>query len=247
MKTAPRASVGSSSPAIALPPPAAASPAYPPRVIALGDSTVYGYGDAVNGGWVEGLRRRWMAQGSAGPVLYNLGVRGDGVQQVLQRLEAEFSRRGELRNQMPDAIILSVGTNDSARLGHAGGRNFMNVEAFEAAIAQLLEQSLRLAPVYFVGMPPVDETRMPFAQCLYYSHRDQRRYKEATRQACQARQVPYLDVFDTWMERVEREGMSWLRDRLLEDGLHPNTLGYSEILSQVMTWSALNLGRLVLA
>lgn len=208
----------------------------PPKVIALGDSTVYGYGDPERGGWVEGLRRRWMGLGQQGPVLYNLGVRGDGVKQVTQRLEAEFSRRGELRNQLPEAIILSVGTNDSARLGHGGGRNYTEFGQFEAAIAHLIEQAQRLATqVYFVGMPPVDEAKMPFMDCLYYSHEDQRRYKAVTRQACEQRQVPYLDIFELWMAQEE----AWRGDRLCSDGLHPNSQGYAAILDAALTWEPL--------
>ncbi len=211
-------------------------PLSPSKVIALGDSVVYGYGDPERGGWVEGLRRRWMGLGQSGPVLYNLGVRGDGVRQVAQRLEAEFSRRGELRNRVPEAIILSVGTNDSARLGHAGGRNFMALDEFEAAIAHLLEQSQRLAPqVLFVGMTPVDETKMPFMNALYYSHADQKRYKDATQSACDQRQVPYLDIFEGWLA----QGEAWRGDRLCDDGLHPNPLGYEALLDSVLTWDAL--------
>ncbi|NJR69443.1 MAG: G-D-S-L family lipolytic protein [Synechococcales cyanobacterium CRU_2_2] len=217
----------------AIAPPA---PVFPSKLIALGDSTVYGYGDPEGGGWVEGLRRRWMGLGQAGPVLYNLGVRGDGVKQVAQRLEAEFSRRGELRHRVPEAIILSVGTNDSARLGHAGGRNHTELGAFTEAIAHLIEQSQRLAPqVYFVGMTPVNEANMPFMDCLYYSHAEQQRYKRVTRQACELRQVPYLDIFDLWMA----QGEAWRRDRLWHDGLHPNTLGYEALLDTVLTWEPL--------
>ncbi|WP_338429447.1 hypothetical protein [Synechococcus elongatus] len=35
-------------------------PLVPQRWIAIGDSTVYGYGDPEGGGWVERLRRQWM-------------------------------------------------------------------------------------------------------------------------------------------------------------------------------------------
>jgi len=31
------------------------------RVTAFGDSLIYGYGDPINGGWVEQLRRQWMS------------------------------------------------------------------------------------------------------------------------------------------------------------------------------------------
>ena len=97
--------------------------AHPLRVIAIGDSLVYGYGDHEGGGWTERLRRCWMDPRGAGHALYNLGVRGDGVQQVLKRLEQEYGCRGELRHRTPDLIVISVGTNDSARVGRPDGRN----------------------------------------------------------------------------------------------------------------------------
>ncbi|MGD1914490.1 MAG: SGNH/GDSL hydrolase family protein, partial [Rivularia sp. (in: cyanobacteria)] len=71
----------------------------PLKIVALGDSLVYGFGDPDGGGWVERLRRTWMLPESAGHVLYNLGVRGDRIGQVEKRLEAEFRHRGELRNR----------------------------------------------------------------------------------------------------------------------------------------------------
>jgi lysophospholipase L1-like esterase len=211
--------------------------AQPLRIVALGDSMIYGFGDPEGGGWVERLRRRWMALDS-GHVLYNLGVRGDGVRQVAQRLEQEFRYRGELRHRVPDAIVLSVGVNDSARLGHRNGRNAVRFEDFQHDLADLLDRAQQLCSVYFVGMTPVDEARMPFANCLYYSHADQRSYNDATRLACLERQIPYLDVLDQWMER----GDSWWRSRLSADGLHPNSEGYTALLQDFLSWEAVRSG-----
>ncbi|MDE5070814.1 MAG: G-D-S-L family lipolytic protein, partial [Trichodesmium sp. St5_bin8] len=59
---------------------------HPLKIVALGDSLVYGFGDYEGGGWVERLRRHWMLPDSPGHVLYNLGVRGNRVLQVEQRL-----------------------------------------------------------------------------------------------------------------------------------------------------------------
>jgi lysophospholipase L1-like esterase len=202
------------------------------RVVALGDSLIYGYGDLEGGGWVERLRRHWMHPTSPGHALYNLGIRGDGVQQVSDRLETEFRYRGELRNKVPDVIILSVGINDSARLGKPEGRNFTEFEHFTAILDNLLDRAQSLCPVLFVGMPPVNPTAMPFAGCLYYNHDDQARYKTATQQACQARDIPYLDVFDLWLSR----GEDWWQSRLGADGLHPNTRGYEALLQDVLNW-----------
>jgi lysophospholipase L1-like esterase len=209
---------------------------HPLKIVALGDSLVYGFGDPEGGGWVERLRRQWMSPGSLGHVLYNLGVRGDRTIQVAQRLEHEYRHRGELRNRVPDGIILSVGVNDSARLQGPDGRNHTDFEAFQGEIGVLLSRSQQLCPVLFVGMVPVDETKMPFLNCFHFNLADQYRYKEATRQACQARGIPYLDIFDLWMGR----GVDWMRSHLTEDGLHPNVAGYQALLQDVLNWEAMN-------
>jgi lysophospholipase L1-like esterase len=207
----------------------------PLKIIALGDSLVYGFGDLEGGGWVERLRRSWMSPDSAGHVLYNLGVRGDRVQQVAERLEVEFRHRGELRNQVPDLIILSVGVNDSARLGHVNGRNYTDFDAFQTQISALLDRAQQLCPVLFVGMTPVHEVKMPFWDCVYYNHADQHRYKEVTKLACSQRGIPYLDVFEQWMEL----GQMWVEHRISADGLHPNTLGYQTLWENVINWDAI--------
>lgn len=208
----------------------------PLKVIALGDSLIYGFGDFVGGGWVERLRREWMSPQGAGHVLYNLGVRGDRTEQVAVRLEQEFNCRGELRNSLPDLILLSVGVNDSARLGKPTGRLFTDLESFRQHTEHLLDVAQNLCPVLFIGMTPVDENKMPFMNCLYYNHLDQYRYKEATLQACRGRNIPYLDIFDLWLSR----GTNWINSQLGEDGLHPNVSGYQALFSDIMAWKPID-------
>ncbi|CCQ57206.1 GDSL-type esterase/lipase family protein [Crocosphaera watsonii] len=204
------------------------------RIVALGDSLVYGYGDLVGGGWVERLRRQWMGQEN-GHVLYNLGVRGDRTHQVAQRLEGEYRYRGELRNRVPDLIMLSVGVNDSARLRRANGRLFTDFETYQQEIENLLDEAQQLCPVYFVGMVPVDEAKMPFIDCFYFNHFDQYRYKEVTKKACHSRNIPYLDIFDLWLGR----GENYVKSRLINDGLHPNVKGYESLYEDIINWQAL--------
>ncbi len=202
----------------------------PLKVIALGDSLVYGFGDPIGGGWVERLRRYWMEADSH--ILYNLGIRGDRVSQVTERLEQEFRYRGEIRNRLPDLIILSVGVNDSPRLGRTDGKSLTEFTVFQDQINDLLEQAQQLCPVFFVGMVPVNEEKMPFLDCLYFNHADQYRYKESTKHACQTQQIPYLDLFELWQNR----GDEWVRSHLGADGLHPNVAGYKALLDDVMNW-----------
>ncbi len=220
------------SPRLASPFPVSPVRPHPVKIVALGDSIIYGYGDPDGGGWVERLRRQWMAVENQGPVLYNLGIRGNRTVQVLDRLEQEFRQRGELRNQVPDGIVLSVGVNDSARIQSPQGRYYTNLEQFQLQINSLLEVAQHLCPVLFIGMVPVDETRMPFQGCLYYDHGSQYQYKEVTRLACLKLQIPYLDIFQLWLSR----GENWWRSRLCSDGLHPNTLGYQSLLQDILEW-----------
>jgi len=45
------------------------SNSHPLKLVAFGDSLIYGFGDGVGGGWVERLRRQWMCPDSPGHVL----------------------------------------------------------------------------------------------------------------------------------------------------------------------------------
>jgi lysophospholipase L1-like esterase len=204
----------------------------PLKLVVLGDSLVYGYGDPEAGGWVERLRRRSLSPGSNGPVLYNLGVRGDTVRHVAQRLEAEVKCRGELRHRIPDGLILSFGVNDSARISRPDGRHMVPFAEFQAELAQLLNRAAELCPVYFIGMVPVNQHQMPYRDAFYFNHEDQYLYKETTRLACQERSIPYLDTFEIWRQR----GKSWSQDLLCLDGLHLNSAGYQALLADILAW-----------
>ena len=125
--------------------------AVPRKLIVLGDSGVYGWGDPEEGGWCERLRRHWMGL-PGGPVLYPLGVRGDGLERVAARWASEFACRGELRRQQPQGILLSVGLNDTARVGRRDGRPQLDPEAFLFGLQQLLKQLQTAAPLMVLGL-----------------------------------------------------------------------------------------------
>ncbi|MBT9314347.1 GDSL-type esterase/lipase family protein [Leptothoe spongobia] len=208
---------------------------HPKKVVMVGDSLIYGYGDTEGGGWVERLRRQWMDPSQPGPIIYNLGVRGDGVQLVAGRLEREFKLRGELRRQVPDVLVLSVGLNDSARLGRPTGRPMTDEVTFTRELNGLLDQAIQLCPTFFVGMVPVNEGTMPYADILHFSNTDQAHYNQMTRYACEVRHIPYLDLYQRW----SAQGSNWCNERLCSDGLHPNVLGYRTLMSDVLGWEPL--------
>lgn len=204
----------------------------PRKLIVLGDSGVYGWGDPLEGGWCERLRRHWMSL-PQGPVVYPLGVRGDGLERVAARLQHEVSCRGELRRQQPQGILLALGLNDSARVGRADGRAQLDAEGFLFGLQQLLHQARPIAPVLVLGLTPVLEEAMPFAEVLWYSLEQVRRYERLLEEACLEADVPFLPLLDQLM--ADPRWPQWLSS----DGLHLNSEGHRQVFERVQRWEAL--------
>ena len=204
----------------------------PRKLIVLGDSGVYGWGDAEEGGWCERLRRHWMGLPD-GPVLYPLGVRGDGLERVAARLQAEVTCRGELRRQQPQGILLAVGLNDTARIGRADGRSQLDPEAFLFGLQQLLHQARNLAPLLVLGLTPVDEAVMPYAEVLWYGLEQVQRYERLIEEACLEADVPFLPLLNSLL--ADPAWLQWLSP----DGIHLNSEGHRQIYERVRHWPAL--------
>ena len=207
-------------------------PAVPRKLIVLGDSGVYGWGDPLEGGWCERLRRHWMEL-PLGPVLYPLGVRGDGLERVAGRLQGEVRCRGELRRQQPQGILLAVGINDTARVGRRDGRPQLDPEGFLFGLQRLLNQARTIAPLLMLGLTPVREEAMPFAEVLWYQLEDVRRYESLLEEACMEAGVPFLPLLDELL--ADPHWPEWL----LEDGLHLNSDGHRQVFERVRQWPAL--------
>jgi lysophospholipase L1-like esterase len=204
----------------------------PRKLIVLGDSGVYGWGDPEQGGWCERLRLHWMGL-PAGPVVYGLGVRGDGLERVRARLPLEVSGRGELRRQLPQGILLAVGLNDTARVGRPDGRHQLDPEAFLFGMGELLIQARSLAPTLVLGLTPVLEEAMPFADVLWYQLESVRRYEGLLEEACLEADVPFLPLLESFLQQPR-----W-SDWLTPDGLHLNADGHAHVAEKLRRWPAL--------
>jgi len=168
-----------------------------------------------------------------GPVLYNLGVRGDGLERVAARLATEVGCRGELRRQQPQGILLGIGLNDTARVGRADGRPQLDAEGFLFGLQQLLHQARAIAPVHVIGLTPVDEAAMPYADVLWYSLTDIRRYEGLLEEACLEADVPFLPLLEGLL--ADPDWPQWLSS----DGLHLNSDGHRQVYERMRTWPAL--------
>jgi lysophospholipase L1-like esterase len=168
-----------------------------------------------------------------GPVLYPLGVRGDGLERVAARLRSEVSCRGELRRQHPQGVLLAMGLNDSARVGRVDGRPQLDADGFLFGLQQLLIQAKTLAPVLVVGLTPVDEAVMPYADVLWYQLEQVRRYEALLEEACLEADVPFLPLLNGLLQDP-----AWLQ-WLCSDGIHLNNEGHRQVYERVRHWPAL--------
>ncbi|BEV36292.1 GDSL-type esterase/lipase family protein [Synechococcus sp. M16CYN] len=204
----------------------------PRQLVVLGDSGVLGWGDRDCGGWCQRLRMEWM-QLPLAPVIYPLGVRGDGLERVATRWRQEWNCRGELRRQQPDGLLLSVGLNDTARVGRIDGRPQLDVEAFAFGIGQLLAEMTSVTSVFVLGITAVDEHVMPFADCLWYSNAQIHATEAALAERCQEADVPFLAIHEAM--QAEQEWLRWME----ADGIHLNANGHTWIYHAVRRWNPL--------
>ncbi len=206
----------------------------PKKLIIIGDSLVYGWGDKEQGGWCERLKRNFMSFPNS-PIIYPLGVRGDGLERVAQRWKQEWSCRGELRRKNPEGILLSIGLNDSANIGQRNGRPQLSSEAFSFGLSQLLtEIKVRNnINVFILGLTPVIEESMPFADCLWYSNKACELYESKIEEVCIEFDIPFLPTF-----KMLTDNEKW-KEFIEPDGIHLNSNGHSWIFKKVLGWEKL--------
>ena len=138
-----------------------------------------------------------------------------------------------MRRQTPDGILLAVGLNDSARVGRPDGRQQLSQDALGFGMGQLLMEIGQHTQVMVLGLTPVDEHVMPFADCLWYCNEDVQSHEAVMAEACREANVPFLPLHGAMLE--EPEWLGWIEP----DGLHVNHHGHAWIHRQVTDWAAL--------
>ena len=204
----------------------------PKQLIVIGDSTVYGYGDNEGGGWGERLRKEWMNI-PHGVIIYPLGVRGDGIEKVALRWEREWLARGETRRNTPKGILLNIGLNDTARIGQRDGRHLLGIDGFEYGLERLINSIKKKTNVFVLGLSPVDESKMPFAGCLWYSNEFCSSYEKRMEEVCLNQNIPFLSTFKEM--NSDKRSKNWIS----QDGIHLNSEGHLWIYQRIKSWDLL--------
>jgi len=205
---------------------------YQKKLIIIGDSGVYGWGDLEGGGWSERLRQKWLNLDGA-PIIYCLGVRGDGLEKVAKRYKGEWATRGELRRKVPEGLLLSIGLNDTARIGRQDGRPQLSEDAFKFGLKRLINEIKNEVSVMVLGLTPVNEDAMPFAECLWYSNKACSKYENKIEETCLELNVPFLSIHEKMINLLS------FKELISSDGIHLNTKGHKWIYEQISEWPAL--------
>ena len=198
----------------------------------MGDSGVYGWGDLEGGGWSERLRQNWIKIDNA-PIIYSLGVRGDGLEKLAKRCKNEWESRGELRRKIPEGLLLSIGLNDTARIGTKDGRPQLTEDAFKFGLKRLVSEIKKEVKVMMIGLTPINEAAMPFAECLWYSNKYCSIYEKKIEETCLELNIPFLSIHNKMIKES-----SW-KNFISEDGIHLNSDGHKWIYNQLNEWDFL--------
>jgi lysophospholipase L1-like esterase len=184
----------------------------PHRIVAIGGSNVHGYGDPSRGGFIGRFRAWFEAKGERNRV-FNLGVGGDTVRDMLDRGPSEAQHR------RPELILLYPGFNDIRRTGARDAPRTSTGEYVEL-LAKLYAQLSELAPTVLMTGIPLDEARTaPIGGDYYFLGHDAAEFSYETRQLGARRGSVVFDIFHRWLERPD-----WRS--LLADGLHCNSVGH---------------------
>ena len=207
-----------------------------PRILVFGASITYGAWDE-EGGWTQRLRKFLDKKALENPDLYfrvfNLGIPGNTTEDLLKRFEFESIQR--LRKDEDAVFIFGTGTNDSQFLTSKNALRILP-EKFKENIQKLIDIAKKFSSkIVFLESTPVDEKEtvpIPWNKDRSCKNENIQRYNEIIKSICKGNRIYFIGTFDEW-KRLDYE-------KLLEDGLHPNSEGHKKIFETVKNFLTQN-------
>ena len=201
------------------------------RILVFGDSIVFGNWDE-QGGWVDRLKSFFMKESLNNSdyyyMVYNIGVSGDTSCELLERFEYEVKHRLWEREETGEKeeiiIILSMGKNDAAFVKSKNSFN-ISINDFATNIKQLLIIAKKYSvKIVFVGPAFVDETRTiptKWDSNIEYRNNNIEEYNEVIKFVCNENKIHFINMYEEFKKLDYKS--------LLEDGVHPNSVGHKKI------------------
>lgn len=202
------------------------------QILIFGDSITWGAWDT-NGGWVSRLRKFFEKISKSNPSLYyeiyNLGVSGDTIEDLLKRFESETKQR--LAPDEEHVLIIAIGTNDSQFIQSKNDLN-VPIETFKYNLQTLINNSRNyFSKIILIGLFPVDEVKtdpIPWNKDKSYKNSNIKEYNESIKEISKKEKIYFIDV----LKKFENKDYQIL----LEDGLHPNSKGHAKMFSIIKSF-----------
>ena len=190
----------------------------PKRIVAIGTSAFFGYGDPQHGGYL-GRLKIWHEGLDLENCFFNLGISGALVGETTESLLKRLVLEAKVRE--PDLILLTSGINDIRRFESKGNLPATSPEQFAINIHEMIKKARNLVGnVIFVSTYPLQEKHDSTGN--WFLKNDNKKYAEIVKQTCKEENIPYVDVFSEW----EKVGYG---DLLGPDGVHANPKGHEQI------------------
>jgi lysophospholipase L1-like esterase len=194
----------------------------PRRIVAIGTSAFFGYGDPHNGGYI-GRLKVWQESLEFENNIYNLGISGASVGETTDSLLKRLIPEALVRE--PDLILLTSGINDIRRYQTKESPCTVSLQQFEKNIYEIIARARTVAKdVIFISVYPLLEKHD--SNDNWFLPDDNKKYAEAVKNICEKEKIGYIDVYKEW----EQIGYN---DLLGSDGVHANEKGHEKIYEQV--------------
>jgi lysophospholipase L1-like esterase len=199
------------------------------QILVFGDSIVYGAWDR-EGGWVQRLKnildKKTLSDPNIYYRIYNLGVPGNVIEDVLKRFEFETEQR--LKEDKEVVIIFAIRINDSQFI-HSQNNLRTAPKKFEENLGKLINLAQKYSSkIIFVGLTPVDEDKVspiPWDTNKSYKNNLIEKYNNVIKSMCKENKIYFINIFGKLINLDYKN--------LLEDGLHPNSEGHQKIFEIV--------------
>jgi lysophospholipase L1-like esterase len=200
-----------------------------PCIVTLGDSTTFGY--SVRDPYPRILARTLFDRGLSATVI-NSGVNGETTAGARDRFERD------VLDHAPDVVVIQFGLNDqTVRLYQkpedvasyvTQGQFVANLSHFISAARKRGSEVVLMTPNPMCWTPTLEHHYPdgPYLDGPRGGNSLLRSYVEAERQLAARENVPLVDVFTDYDEYEKNAGRP-LQARFLEDGVHPNRVGYA--------------------
>ena len=198
------------------------------RICFVGASTVEGLGDETGLGWPGRLR----SSAPTGTAFFNLGVRGQTVEEIQGRAANECSAR--ILEPALGGIVFCPGVNDLGRIENGQFRTPQQKPPI--TLRKMILELKEIAPVIGIGSFPVFAPKMPFhsaaaGMTFDFKNEDIAHASQTYETICEELDVPYLQAHPILMESAAyTEGLAG------NDGLHPDGAGYQAVADLISGW-----------